>query len=106
MPLNLLDVFARARRRAGRRSLSALNVKLVTLRPGGVAPGSETFAAAQTISVGQSSRAVPHSERLESPRLAIACTTVLEVALHRAIGACRLVGLTRLSAKAVHSRRL
>ena len=42
------------RRRAGRRSPSSLNVKLVTPRPGGVAPGSETLAAAHTISVGQS----------------------------------------------------
>jgi hypothetical protein len=32
-----------------------LNVKLVTPRPGGVAPGSETFAAAHTSSVGQPS---------------------------------------------------
>jgi hypothetical protein len=30
-----------------------LNVKLATERPGGVAPGSDTFAAAQTISIGQ-----------------------------------------------------
>ena len=31
----------------------ALNVKLVTPRPGGAAPGSDTFAAAHTSSVGQ-----------------------------------------------------
>src|SRR5690242_15744850 len=30
-----------------------LNVKLVTRRPGGVAPGSDTLAAAHTTSVGQ-----------------------------------------------------
>ena len=35
----------------------ALNVKLVTWRPGGVAPGSETFAAAHTSSFGHVLRA-------------------------------------------------
>ena len=32
-----------------------LNVKLATARPGGVAPGSDTLAAAHTISIGHAS---------------------------------------------------
>jgi hypothetical protein len=46
---------------SGPPTVFALNVKLVTGRPGGVAPWSETFAAAHTMSAGQSSSAVADS---------------------------------------------
>ncbi len=48
-----------------------LKVKLATARPGGVAPGSDTFAAAQTMSIGHLSNSGPGSTRdLDSSTIA------------------------------------
>ena len=71
----------------------SLNVKLVTPRPGGVAPGSETLAAAHTISVGQ------------SPFTPVSESGTSRSNLRSAALRCPCSSSTRLSANAVHSRR-
>src|SRR3954470_20151182 len=85
----------------------ALKVKLVTDLPGGVAPGSEMFAAAQTMSDGHLSRAVFEIGTSLSNSRSTATPSLLSCSIPAlARSAPTSSGDTRFSANAVHSLRL